>query len=347
MYNLYSYKNDEEFKSSIVESDENKIFKSYRLEFDSPFKTGFKENDKVYSEIFINKRNPYLFETAFKTKNTQPDLLTHKPFGNPLLILLHGFAAKSNRLDNYYRFIDKMIEYGFNCAFLHQPYHLKRTPSGDASGEKLIYFGDKATLDFYHQAVVDLKRFINIAIKLFKFDRVILCGFSLGSMIAVITSAVDKRIDKTVLIFGGGNWYQIHWNSTLAHILKGNCIENGSISKKQCRDFYNNFENFHEEFKKIDMSANISDDLNELPGLREKTTKFCFLCDPLAFADRLDRNKVLMINSKYDHFFPKSSTLQLWEKLNRPSIHWFNRLHTSKILSNPRAINIIHNFIKE
>ena len=336
MANLYSYNRK---KHIIFTLNENKNLlenfpyvekggniKKYVLTFKSPYSTGIDKNDEVYCEFFLNDNLDYKYNKS-------------------LIIVLHGFASKLPKLGSYYNFIAMLLNNDLNCAFLNQPFHLHRTPEGENSGERLIYFDDIETLNFYHQAVVDVRMLIDIATQKFNFKRIILCGFSLGSMVATIAAAIDKRIYKTILLLGGGNWYEIHWNGMLAHILKGNCIENGKITKEKCMQFYQDFPAFLKEFKNIEI-YNMNFDLSFHPDLKEKTTKACFLCDPLAFAHKIDPIKILMINSRFDHYFPKNSTLQLWKELGKPRIYWFSKLHTSKILLNPKVFDIILNFIK-
>jgi hypothetical protein len=71
----------------------------------------------------------------------------------------------------------------------------------------------------------------------------------------------------------------------------------------------------------------------------------CFLCDPAAFANRINPENVIMINSRFDHLFSKKSTKELWEALGKPQAHWFNKLHTSKMILNPRVFEKIYEFI--
>ncbi|MBM3707410.1 MAG: alpha/beta hydrolase [Actinobacteria bacterium] len=358
--NLYSYKIKEQKARPDFKFYENekinenfdgfvkkKSIKKYILNYRSPYITGDKKNDEVYCELFLNYGLDNKDNNLIKSKAGELKAAEVKTFktGESLIIILHGFASKLQKLGNYYDFISKLLNNNINCAFLNQPYHLYRTPRGENSGERLIYFGDIETLYFYHQAVVDVRRLIDIALQKLNFKRIILCGFSLGSMVATITAAVDKRIDKTILLLGGGNWHEIHWNSFLSHILKGNCIKDGKITKEKCKEFYKDFPFFLEEFKNTDIS-NLDFNLSLNPDLKEKTTKMCFLCDPLAFAHKIDPQKILMINSRLDHYFPKTSAIQLWKELGKPEIFWFTKLHTSKILLNPRVFNIILNFIK-
>jgi len=166
--------------------------------------------------------------------------------------------------------------------------------------------------------------------------------------VATITSAVDKRINKTILLLGGGDWFEIHWNSMLAHVLKGNCIEDGMITKKGCSEIYGDFPEFLKELKKIQMETGAEIiDPEKFPSLKEKMTKACFLCDPLAFGHMINPQTVLMISSKLDHYFPRKSAEKLWSEIGKPDIYWFSKFHSSRILLNAKVRRLIIDFIKK
>lgn len=322
---LYAYNPIEKFNFKLKKFSSSKL--TYEILFDSPFKTNIKNNDLIYFNFY-----PSLNITELK----------------PLVILLHGFGSKPNKLNNYFDFIEFLRSNNFSSIFMHLPYHLSRTPENESSGERLIYFDDKQTLEFFHQAVVDIRKVIHFSKSVLKFNDIILIGFSLGSMISAIVSAFEKNISKTVLILGGGNWHEVHWCSLLSHVLKGNCLkqENDKIDKNKCKKIYQNFYDFKEEFKKIDLNQTPIDfTLLNNPELKSKTTKLCFLCDPLAFTNLINKDKILMINSRFDHYFNKKSTIELWKNIGKPKIYWFNKFHTSSILKNSKVQKIILDFI--
>jgi len=331
---LYSYKKDLNTGGTIMEFDIyglanlspalkerlNASSKLFVLTYNSPYITGVDENDRVHSEIFLNN---------IESKT--------------LIVLLHGFASNPSSLGNYYGFIAASLENGYNCAFLNLPYHIKRSPSHEKSGWRLIYFDDFQTLEFYHQAVVDTRKLVDIVLGDIGINKIMLCGFSLGSMVSAITAAVDKRISKSALIFGGGNWHEIHWNSMLSLVLRGNCIEEGIITKKKCADIYRNFPAFMECFKSADTgSISLDGDFSSIPG--SSVTKKCFLCDPLAFAHKLDPSRIIMFGSRFDHYFPKKSLQQFHKEAGMPQIKWFTKLHTSAILLDRNAKKLIFEF---
>ena len=140
-----------------------------------------------------------------------------------MLIFLHGFSTKDEKLKNYYRFINNILNIDTACLFINLPFHLNRSPQSEASGNSIIYFDDVDTLLFFHQCVVDVRKAIDIVEKIISPDEINICGISLGSIVSVISMAVDKRISKGIFLLGGGNWKEIHWNGISRYILKGNC----------------------------------------------------------------------------------------------------------------------------
>lgn len=301
--------------------------KEYSLTYRSPYHTGIEVNDRVYVRLFLNEKVKF-----------------RKAAGHNIIILIHGFSSKKKSTDNYYNFARKIISKDLSCAFINTPFHLNRTPAGEKSGKRMIYYDDIETLKFFHQCVVDIKRLIDILQEMMDLKNIYICGSSLGSMLALVTMANESRIDKGVFLLGGGNWEEIHWNGILRFVLKGDCTHKGGNVREECAKSYRDFPEFVSGFKKI-KNQKIDMDLKNLPGLKKTAPKMCFLCDPLAFAHKISPDKVLMINSRFDFYFNKKSTRQLWEELGRPKIYWLNTLHSSKILNNENTIARIRQFL--
>jgi hypothetical protein len=325
---LYHY-TEESLNHNLEELSENNFIKEYKLTYDSPYRSGLEENDRAYTRLFLNKD-----KTGKK---------------NDLLIVVHGFSTGKPKLKKYYRFINQMNSNNLSCAFINLPFHLNRTPRGEKSGERLRYFDDIQTLLFFHQSVVDIKKLIDILPEIAKFNKIYICGISLGSMISLITMANDNRIDKCVLLIGGGKWEEIHWGGVLRFVLRGSCVYknkrySGKIRREVCREIYSNFPLFLKKIKELN-AENIKINLENLPELKEVTPKMCFLCDPLAFAYKVDTKKVFMVNSRFDLYFNKKSTTQLWEELGKPKIFWINKLHSSSIIINKKIAAGIKNFL--
>lgn len=321
----YDYKKPEYTLKKIKQNGSQ--VDNYSLTYRSPYHTGIETNDEVYARLFLSEK------VEFK-----------KIADHNILILIHGFSSKKKSTNNYYNFARRIISKDLSCAFINMPFHLNRTPAGEKSGQRMIYYDDVDTLKFFHQGVVDIKRLIDILQELLTPKNVYICGSSLGSMVALVTMANESRINKGIFLLGGGNWEEIHWNGILRFILKGDCTHKGRNVREECAKSYSGFPKFVSEFKKI-KNKKIDMYLKNLPGLKKTASKMCFLCDPLAFAHKINPEKVLMINSRFDFYFNKKSTHQLWKELGRPKIHWLNALHSSKILNDEKIISEIKQFL--
>jgi len=350
---LYNYKidNNNDFEIKFDNSNKYKLendIKKFILLYKSPYETQLEINNTVYSEIFL-KDEFFTQPVNFIQDNILETIKNNFKFFNkeiPFIIFLHGFSTKNEKLNNYYKFIQNIVKANFACIFINLPFHLNRRPINEESGARLIYYDDVDTLLFFHQCVVDIKRAIDIIQYLFSPKEVDICGLSLGSMVTAISMAFDDRINKGILILGGGNWEEIHWNGILKFILKGNCTNGGKISKDVCHNYYKNFPEFVKNIKKID-PQNITLELDNNTLLQNLCTKKCYLCDPIAFAYKINPDKVLMINSKIDHFFSKKSTMQLWKEIGKPEIHWYIYPHFSNILNKKEIFNLILKFLNK
>ncbi len=322
---LYSYNNEKKLGYSIKQAEAGAYpweFPSYYLAFRSPHDSGITKNDSAFCEIIT----PQGLDKPLK-----------------LLIFLHGFSTKRTKMENYYHFINSIAAKGYTCALLNLPFHLSRTPDNSCSGEDLIYFDDMQTLEFFHQCVVDTRRLIDI-MQNYKLDRIYICGLSMGSMVSVLAMAHEPRIQKGILLIGGGHWEELHWNGILRFILKGNCADEGKIDRKRCHAYYSSFPVFLKHLKK---TAPGTIDTNNLGPLDVHLAKKCFLCDPISFAHRISRERILMVNARFDLYFSKRSTLNLWKELGMPQIHWLCNFHSSKIITDESVKEIIYNFLEK
>ena len=349
---LYDYiKEDSDFKIaplSLKDKISNDSLLACSLSFKSPHKSTSEINDIVYAELFLKEE--FFSKTPFmdspKNKDLAVDYFKDYKKDIPMLIFLHGFSTKNDKLKNYYKFIENILGLGMSCLFINLPFHLNRKPIDETSGSRIIYFDDADTLLFFHQCVVDIRKTIDIIEKIISPNEINICGISLGSIVSVISMAVDKRIDKGILIVGGGSWEEIHWGGISRFILKGNCAGSETISREKCGIFYSNFSKFLIKAKSLN-SDNFIMEINENENLQKLCTKKCYLCDPLLFAGKIDSQKVLMLNSRLDHYFSKKSSVMLWEELGKPEIHWFNYLHFSRILNKKLILKNIAIFLKK
>jgi hypothetical protein len=103
------------------------------------------------------------------------------------------------------------------------------------------------------------------------------------------------------------------------------------------------FPAFLKEFKRSEKEG-LDPSLKDSEDLKQFTSKACFLCDPMAFAHMADPDSILMVNSRFDLYFSRKSSIYLWEELGKPRIKWINNLHSSKILRNKKLQKILYDF---
>jgi len=342
LYNYYNNMHDFEIKAADFNNKDNIL--KFVLSFKSPYESSLETNDNVYTELFL--REDFF---TLPVKSSKDLTSAYFKFFNkeiPFLIFLHGFSTKNEKLNNYYNFINKILNDDIACLFVNLPFHLNRKPSNETSGGRLIYYDDMDTLLFFHQCVVDVRKSIDVIKNILSPEEVNICGISLGSIVSIITMAVEDRINKGIFIVGGGNWEEIHWKGILKFILKGNCAGGDIITREKCHQYYLNFPEFLKKVKSVS-PGKFTTEVSEISELRNLCTKKCYLCDPLTFAHRINPQKVLMINSKIDHYFSRKSTSMLWEELGKPEIHWYNYPHFSTILNKRRIFQDISGFIRK
>jgi len=324
---LYTYNKGDELDYNLKEITLDYLRKDspvkFTITYSSPFKTNIEVNDRVYSELFLPN---------------------DKIFKNHFIILVHGFGIKKDKLANYGYFIDNAIKNKISCVLINLPYHLHRAPSGESIGKRLIQGNEVDVLKYFHQAVVDIRKLIDIIFKIFPVRSISICGFSLGSIVSLLTMAWDGRIDKGVFLLCGGNWNKVYWNSIVRFIFRGNYLEKNKITRKQLEKKYLNLPIFIDKYKEIQPSS-IDLELKYHPELKKLNPEKWFLYDTLTFAHKIKPKDVLMINSKYDFLIPKESTLQLWRELGKPEIHWVSNLHTTKLFRNRRVLEMINDFL--
>ncbi|MCL4377307.1 MAG: alpha/beta hydrolase family protein [Actinobacteria bacterium] len=331
---LYNYcpaaKENFILRESSVKFLNKKNIRKFILTFDSPVRTNIKENDVVYSELFL------------APDKKMPD---HGKTPAHLMILVHGFNSKVNWLKNYYCFINDALQNDISCLFINLPYHLYRTPAGQTSGQKLMSNDDAGTLEFFNQAVLDIKKAIKIIDQIFPESNFSfsICGMSLGGIVSAIAMAWDKRIERGAFLICGGNWDEIYWNGVASMMLKGNVVKREKITRTQAKEFYSSLPEFIDAFKKIN-PISIDSEMEDYPELKKFIAQKWFLCDPVTFGHKIIPRKVIMINSRFDVIFNKESALQLCHEIGCPKIYWLNNFHTTAILRSKKVRQLVYDF---
>jgi len=288
-------------------------YKIYDLSFDSPAKNGVVESDTVRTIAYLH----------------------NEPTGKPTIVFVHGIGMSETRLKIYSPLVGELVGHGFDLVMIILPYHYTRTPKGEGSGSRMLGFNADDTFDFFYKSVVEVRALLDVLDQIGGGDRsYYLCGVSLGAIVSSLVMGVETRISKVVLLIGGGNWEKIHWGGVMRFVLNGKCSDGGS-NRKICHSYYSRFPEFLTEFKR-----------NEESGVN-KAAKKCFLCDPLIFAHKIDSQRVLMINALFDGYFSRSSTLDLWNALGKPKLHWLMTTHSAALSRKKKIVKLILDFLNK
>jgi hypothetical protein len=112
---------------------ENRVFKKYRVEFESFIKTPYPEVNRVVG---------YFYEPEDKITNR-------------VLLFLHGIGNRN--LSPLTWFPRNFAENGISLYLLILPYHFEKTPNGMISGKKYLIDDMDDTVKDFQQAVIDLR----------------------------------------------------------------------------------------------------------------------------------------------------------------------------------------------
>lgn len=130
-------------------------------------------------------------------------------------------------------------------------------------------------------------------------DRVGILGISLGSFIAAATAGLDDQFDMVIPIVGGGD---------LAATLMHDSREVRAVRRELIEQGFT------------------------VESLREKLRPI----DPITWAPRVAKERILMINMEDDQVVPRACTDALWEAFDRPEIKWYpgGHYHVALQISN-------------
>lgn len=121
-------------------------------------------------------------------------------------------------------------------------------------------------------------------------DRVGLCGVSLGGIVAALAAGVyGKEFPRSALIMAGGDVADVFWNGTETARAKAGLEAQGYT--------------------------------------QERLTRELEAVDPCAYASRVPRGTVFMVNGTQDTVVSPANARKLWEALGKPAIRWYDAGH--------------------
>jgi dienelactone hydrolase len=138
--------------------------------------------------------------------------------------------------------------------------------------------------------------------------RVGILGTSLGSFMATLVAETEPRLDRVVLLLGGGGLVDAFYDHPQA---------------KPYRTAYELF-----------------------GGTKDKVKDLIAPVDPITMADKLKGRNVLMVCASRDEIVPPASSKALWEAMGQPQIIWYDTTHYGAALFIPKLLPIVADYIK-
>ncbi|HOO74865.1 MAG TPA: acetylxylan esterase [Tepiditoga sp.] len=238
------------------------------------------------------------------------------------IVFVHGIGGRNIKYLQWYgRFFSKK---GYRTSFTILPFHGERKPEGIYDGDPFYSSDPYKCNNLFHNSVKDVRRTIDLVetFNEYNSDNLYIMGVSMGGMIAVMASALDKRIKKTILMITGGNWRWINFYSPYTQKVRdeyekyGN--EWGCHCEKDCLKYRK------DAFSDVQKNINKIEDIFSVPKI------MCFQYDPLSYAKFID-NEVLFISGIYDKVIPEKSVEELYNMIKNKKRIKFPGGHKSSI----------------
>jgi dienelactone hydrolase len=178
---------------------------------------------------------------------------------------------------------------GVGALFVQMAYYGPRRPPG--SSLRLLSPDINHTLTAIRQTVLDLRLATAWMAARPELDpkRLGILGTSLGSFVAALTSEMEPRLGRAVVLLGGGGFIDGYYDHPKAADL---------------RKLY-----------------------ESLGGSRERLKKLIAPVDPLTCAANLKGRRLLMVAAKHDEIVPPKMAEALWNASGRQKIVWYDCGH--------------------
>jgi esterase/lipase len=242
------------------------------------FKTPFPTGDPV-----VDDAKAYLYETEGAEEG---------------VVFVHGIGRRSLHFLHYYpRMFSKQ---GFTAVMPVLPFHYDRRSAERDHYDRFIGGPTEVMEDKFRHAVADVRACVEF-LKRRGCRRIHIMGISSGGMVAVITMAVDHRIDRGVFAITGGNLEIISWHSVATRIYR--IGKSRHAHRDRSIEIRARFDECTESFASVR-------DLDRIPSF--------FRYDPSLFAKLITPDRVLMFQAWLDLWIPRRSSDDLHRRLGRP-----------------------------
>jgi dienelactone hydrolase len=301
MKNPYHYAGSDS-QITLLPQEPTALWNHSRVELPSAYKTRYLGDTKIIGEYFFPRQ---------RTKA-------------PLAILIHGMGDRSTIPC---RMIAKdLAKEGIASFILYLVFHSIRAP--ESIKTRYPNLSAEEWDESYKISVTDVRQILDWAStrpELIQ-SQFSLLGISYGSFITSIAMALEKRVNRGILVECGGNSEKITRHSLLLRWR----YKTKTAVYRQNQAAYAQY---------LDQVASQGWD-------KVEPLKSSYLTDPLTFAANLKGRPLMLLNATFDEMIPKAATSELWQSMGKPPIHWYPATHASLWIWYPLFRRKITAFLK-
>ncbi len=229
-----------------------------------------------------------------------------------ILFILHGLGTSN--IPFLLWMATHLANAGVRVVVPILPGNFTRVAHGSVSGKDFFDTDVDRSTKFWEQSVVDVLSIVDhIKSQGLWVNNAHLFGFCLGGMVSVMINAIRNDFDRTILMTVGGEMATLMWHSpTLAFFRRSvERLKSTGKIKHFIEDQKKMKEVFEEQLKVLKQFKSVEEMQNSHihPYLK---------LDPIAYAQFVDKSKIIFVEALFDKALPLRSRKLLWYALGKP-----------------------------
>lgn len=229
-----------------------------------------------------------------------------------ILFILHGLGTSN--IPFLLWMATHLANAGVRVVLPILPGNFTRVAHGSASGKDFFDTDVEKATKFWEQSVVDVLSTIeHIKAQGLWINNAHLFGFCLGGMVSVMINAIRNDFDKTILMTVGGEMATLMWHSpTLAFFRR-------SVEKLKSTGKIKHFIEDQKKMKEIFVKElELLKKFKSVEEMQKSNIHPYLKLDPIAYAQFVDKKKVIFVEALFDKALPLRSRKLLWYALGKP-----------------------------
>lgn len=259
-----------------------------------------------------NYRCNYLrYDTRYKkaAKGTQEvEVYNFQPKGDvrASAIIMQGLGSRNVKFLLW--MATHLSSAGISSSVIIPPGNYTRVEDKSVSGKNYLWPDLNLMVPTWENAVVDVMTTIDLLQQEgLWLENNCLVGYCLGGMISCIVSAIEKRINETILVATGGHMGMIMHESRTTKFAR-KLMKNGYGDDYYLNDKEKIYATYEEQMPRINRMT-----LKEI--IESEDIHPLLKIDPLAYAHLLSQSRTTIIDAYFDETLPKPTRKLLFEQL--------------------------------